>query len=66
MGSGMTLNDRIEDRQAEDSRSGALSGSQAEKVRAGVTGHNVRYVLGVSLVGVIFIFAVVAYLSGMH
>ena len=41
-----------------------LTGSQAEKVRAGVTGHNVRYVLGFSLVGAIFVFAVVAYLYG--
>jgi hypothetical protein len=52
------------DSRTEDFRSEALSGSEAEKVRAGVTGHNVRYVLGFSLVGALFAFAVVAYLYG--
>jgi hypothetical protein len=53
-----------DNREMGDPRSETLSGAQADKVRAGVTGHNVRYVLGFSLVGVIFFFAVVAYLSG--
>jgi len=48
----------------QDSRSEAITGSQADKARAGVTGHKVRYVLGFSLVGVILAFAVVGYLFG--
>jgi len=61
----MSSDHRMQDVQGhEDSRSETPGGSETEKVRAGVTGHNVRYVLGYSLVGAIFAFAVVAYLYG--
>jgi hypothetical protein len=48
--------------QVEDPRSEAITGSQADKARAGVIGHNVRYVLGFSLAGIILAFAVVGFL----
>jgi hypothetical protein len=51
-----------DDKQVKDPRSEALSGWQADKARAGVTGHNVRYVLGFGLAGVVVAFAVVGYL----
>jgi len=49
-------------KQVDDPRSEAITGSQADKARAGVTGHKVRYVLGFSLAGIILAFAVVGYL----
>jgi hypothetical protein len=49
-------------KQVKDTRSEALSGSQADKVRAGVTGHNVRYVLAFGLAGAILTLAGVGYL----
>jgi len=45
----------------DDPRSEAITGSQADKARAGVTGHKVRYVLGFSLAGIILAFAIVGY-----
>jgi hypothetical protein len=47
----------------EESQSEAVTGSQADKVRAGVTGHNVRYVLAFGLGGCVLAFAVVSYLA---
>jgi hypothetical protein len=44
------------------SRSRAPPELPADKARAGVTGHNVRYVLGFGLAGTILAFAVVGYL----
>ena len=55
MGAGMM-------KQVDDPRSEAITGSQADKARAGVVGHKVRYVLGFSLAGIILAFAVVGFL----
>lgn len=47
----------------DNSQTAAVKSTTA--ARQGVTGHNVRYVLGVSMLGVIIAFAVVAiFLSG--
>jgi dipeptide/tripeptide permease len=48
----------------ENSESEAIQGSQADKARAGVIGHNVRYVLGFGLAGAILAFAIVSFLIG--
>jgi len=46
----------------ENSRSPAPTEVQTDKARAGVTGHNVRYVLGFSLAGAVVAVAIVGYL----
>jgi len=51
-------------KQIEESEAEAVRGSQAEKARAGVTGHNVRYVLAFGIGGTILAFAIVWYLTG--
>jgi hypothetical protein len=43
-------------------RSGEKVESPTPNARQGVTDHNVRYVLAISLAGVIFIFAVIYFL----
>ena len=50
--------------QIEESEAEAVRGSQADKARAGVTGHNVRYVLAFGVGGTILAFAIVWYLTG--
>jgi hypothetical protein len=47
----------------EDSESEAVRGSPADEARAGVTGHNVRYVLAFGLAGAIVAFAIVSFLA---
>ena len=60
----MTNKLKIDDRQSDGSEDGLNATPETVRVRQGVTGHKVRYVLGISLAAVIIGMILVAVFIG--